>query len=50
MAAYKSGIKTVIIPVANNPDLEEVDTVLKDAIEFVYAEELKDVLDTALIK
>ena len=50
MAAYKAGIKTVIIPVANKPDLEEVDQVVKDAIEFVYAENLKDVLDTALIK
>ncbi|WP_297955883.1 endopeptidase La [uncultured Ruminococcus sp.] len=50
MAAYKSGIKTVIIPVANKPDLEEVDDTVKNAINFVYAEELKDVLDTALIK
>lgn len=50
MAAYKAGIKTVIIPVANKPDLEEVDQVVKDAIEFVCAENLTDVLDTALIK
>ena len=50
MAAYKSGIKTVIIPVANKPDLEEVDEVVKNAITFVYAEELTDVLETALIK
>ena len=50
MAAYKSGIKTVIIPVANKPDLEEVDEVVKNAITFVYAEELTGVLDTALIK
>ena len=50
MAAYKSGIKTVIIPVANKPDLEEVDEVVKNAITFVYAERLTDVLDTALIK
>ena len=50
MAAFKAGIKTVIIPVANKPDLEEVDKVVKDAIEFVYAENLSDVLDTALIK
>lgn len=49
MAAYKSGIKTVIIPAANKPDLEEVDDVVKDAIEFVYAEKITDVLDTALI-
>ncbi|MCR5599158.1 MAG: endopeptidase La [Ruminococcus sp.] len=50
MAAYKAGIKKVIIPVANKPDLEEVDKVVKDAIEFVYADDLTDVLDTALIK
>lgn len=50
MAAYKSGIKTVIIPVANKPDLEEVDDAVKNAITFVFAEELTDVLDTALIK
>ena len=50
MAAYKAGMKTVIIPIANKPDLEEVDQVVKDAIEFVYADDLTDVLDTALIK
>ncbi len=50
MAAYKAGIKTVIIPIANKPDLEEVDDVVKNAIEFVYAETLTDVLDTALVK
>ncbi|WP_303789524.1 endopeptidase La [Ruminococcus flavefaciens] len=50
MAAFKAGIKTVIIPVANKPDLEEVDQVVKDAIKFVYAEDLSDVLDAALIK
>lgn len=49
MAAYKAGIKTVIIPAANKPDLEEVDDVVKEAIEFVCAEKITDVLDTALI-
>ena len=50
MAAYKSGIKTVIIPVANKSDLDDVDDVIKNAIHFVYAENLDDVLDVALIK
>ena len=50
MAAYKAGKTTVIIPSANKPDLEEVDDVVKNAIKFVYAETLDDVLDTALIK
>lgn len=50
MAAYKAGIKTVIIPVDNKPDLEEVDDVVKNSIEFVFAKTLTDVLDTALVK
>jgi len=50
MAAYKAEIATVIIPSANKPDLEEVDDVVKNAIDFVYADELSTVLDTALVK
>ena len=50
MAAYKAGVKTVIIPVGNKGDLEEVDNVVKDNIQFVYAEKLSDVLDVALEK
>ncbi|MCH5193092.1 MAG: endopeptidase La [Oscillospiraceae bacterium] len=50
MAAYKAGIKTVIIPVGNKGDLEEVDNVVKDNIQFIYAEKLSDVLDVALEK
>ncbi len=50
MAAYKAGIKTVIIPAANKPDLEEVDDKVKSAIEFVFANTLDDVLEVALIK
>ena len=48
MAAYKAGIKTVIIPADNKPDLEEVDDTVKNSMEFVFAENLTDVLDTAL--
>ncbi|MDE6666576.1 MAG: endopeptidase La [Ruminococcus sp.] len=49
MAAYKAGIKTVIIPAQNKADLEEVDDIIKENIEFIYAENLTDVLDTALM-
>ena len=49
MAAFKLGIKTVIIPVDNKPDLEEVDDAVKNNIEFVFADNLTDVLDTALL-
>lgn len=50
MAAYKAGIKTVIIPKANKSDLEEVDSTVKDNVEFIFAETLTDVLDNALVK
>ncbi|MBZ4669967.1 MAG: ATP-dependent proteinase [Oscillospiraceae bacterium] len=48
MAAYKAGIKTVIIPKLNKADLEEVDDTVKSSINFVCAENLSEVLDTAL--
>lgn len=49
MAAYKAGIKTVVIPKANKPDLEEVDEKVKSAVEFVFAETIEDVLSAALL-
>lgn len=50
MAAYKAGIKTVIVPAANKPDLEEVDDKVKQSLEFVFAETIEDVLEVALEK
>ena len=49
MAAYKAGIRTVIVPKANQADISEIDAVVRDAITFVYAEELSQVLDVALV-
>lgn len=48
MAAYKEGIKTVIIPKGNEGDLDEVDNAVKENIRFVLADKLSDVLDVAL--
>lgn len=50
MAAYRAGVKTIVIPKDNAHNLEEVDPVVKDAVEFVIADHIKTVLDTALIK
>ena len=50
MAAYKEGIKTVIIPAANKPDLEEIDDKVRASLNFVFAETIEDVLDVALVK
>lgn len=48
MAAYKNGMKTVIIPEANLPDLEEIDETVKSVISFVPASDMDTVLRTAL--
>ncbi len=49
MAAYKAGIRKVIIPYANKPDLDEVDDAVKLGLEFVFAQTIEDVLEHALI-
>lgn len=49
MAAYRAGIKTVIIPKENEADLDEVDDVVKNNIHFISAEKIQTVLDNALV-
>ena len=48
MAAYKAGMKTVIIPKDNLPDLYEVDSVVKDNIEFKPVETIDEVIKIAM--
>lgn len=48
MAAYKAGAKTVIFPKENEPDLDDVDDVVKENISFIPAENIATVLDNAL--
>lgn len=50
MAAYKAGIKTVFIPKDNMPDLEEIDSVVKDAVKFIPCETFTDVVFSATIE
>lgn len=50
MAAYRNGIKTVLIPFDNISDLEEVDRVVKDAITFIPVKHVSEVLDIVLCK
>lgn len=49
MAAYKAGVKTVIIPKENTPDLDDIDKVVRDGIEFVPVSTLDEVFKRALI-
>lgn len=48
MAAYRAGVKTVIIPKENQPDLAEFDRVVTDAISFVPVTKIEEVLKAAL--
>ncbi len=50
MAAYIRGIKTVLIPQANVPDLDEVDKAVKAAITFIPVSNVDEVLEIALEK
>jgi ATP-dependent Lon protease len=48
MAAYKAGVKKIILPEENLPDLQEVDPVVKDNIEFIPASDVTTVFRNAL--
>ncbi len=48
MAAYKTGVKTVIIPKENYRDIVEFDDVIKNNINFVPVETIEQVFDVAL--
>ena len=50
MAAYKAGVKTVIMPYDNKPDLEEVDDIVKQNISFIPVKNIENVLENALAK
>ncbi|MEE0858655.1 MAG: endopeptidase La [Acutalibacteraceae bacterium] len=50
MAAYRVGVKTVIIPEDNVSDLYEVDPVVKEAVEFKPVSSIEQVLEIALVQ
>ena len=50
MAAYRNGIRTVIIPKDNVQDLEEVDELIKSAVTFVPVSHVSQVLEVILKK
>lgn len=49
MAAMRHGVKTVIIPKENLRDLEEIDQTVRNSLEFVAAQTMDKVLETALL-
>ena len=48
MAAFRHGVRTVIIPKDNERDLELIDQAVRSALNFVTAQSVETVLKTAL--
>lgn len=50
LAAHRAGIDTVIIPLDNKKDLDDIPEAVRKRVKFVIAEEMDTVLNTALVK
>jgi len=48
LAAHRSGLKTVILPVRNEADLEDLPDEVRQGMSFVFAESVDDVLKASL--
>ena len=48
MAALRAGIKTIIVPHENEPDLEEIDQTVRKALHFVFADHVDKVIENAI--
>jgi ATP-dependent Lon protease len=48
LAAKRAGIKTVILPKKNEKDLEEIENKIKKGLNFVFAENIDQVLEASL--
>ena len=49
LAAHRLGVKTVILPVKNEHDLEDIPEEVRDNMEFVLASDLDQVFETAFV-
>ena len=48
MAAYRAGIKTVVIPKDNEADLQDIEPVVRETLHFVSASRMDTVMETAI--
>ncbi|MCI9226318.1 MAG: endopeptidase La [Acutalibacter sp.] len=48
MAAYKNGVKTVLFPADNLPDLADIDPIVKDNVQFIPIKKIDSALENAL--
>ena len=49
LAAFRIGIKTIVIPYENKPDYDELPVKVKDNIHFVFAKNMDKVLEAVLM-
>jgi len=49
LAAHRAGLKTVILPKENKKDMVEIPSKVKRDLEFVFVEQMKEVLEVALL-
>jgi ATP-dependent Lon protease len=49
LAAQRAGVKRVLAPSRNEPDLEDIPEALRDKLEFIWVDEIEDVFDAALV-
>ena len=50
MAAYRAGVKTVLIPAENEADLQEIDQTVRAGLQFVPVDHADAALDVALLR
>jgi ATP-dependent Lon protease len=48
LAAHRAGLRHVVLPLRNGPDLEDVPEAVRDALSFTLADTVQDVLTAAL--
>ncbi|MBK8693524.1 MAG: endopeptidase La [Deltaproteobacteria bacterium] len=48
LAAHRAGITRVILPARNERDLEEIPASVREAMEFIFADDMREVLAAAL--
>ena len=49
LAAYRAGIKTILLPKENQKDLEDVPEHVRKEFEIILTENIQDVLNVALV-
>ena len=50
IAAHRAGIETIILPIDNKKDIDDIPENVREALKFICAEDMKTVLKNALVQ